>query len=137
MGLNQIHCMTQSGNWQLRIDMDAFDGDTTYAVYDSFSVGDASSSYRLTIGAFIGTAGDSLRYHNNMAFSTKDRDNDRSGGDCANIWKGAWWYNDCHDSNLNGLYVGPTGNSYTGNRWVHWKGSRSLKRTVMKMRRVE
>ena len=68
--------MTQSGKWQLRIDMKAFDGDTAYAVYDTFSVGDASSNYELTIGTYSGTAGDSLSYHNNMTFSTKDRDND-------------------------------------------------------------
>ena len=136
-GLSQIHCMTQSGNWQLRIDMEAFDGGTAYAVYDSFSVGDASSYYRLTIGAYSGTAGNSLAQHNNRAFSTKDRDNDNDRRDCANEFKGAWWYHACHDSNLNGLYLGPTGNSNTGNRWASWKVRRSLKRTEMKMRRVQ
>ena len=138
MGLSKIHCMTQSGNWQLRIDMEAFDGDTAYAVYDSFSVGNASTNYQLNIGAYSGTAGDSLRVHNSMAFSTKDRDNDIwSDGDCANYYKGGWWYNACHESNLNGLYLGPTGNSNTGNRWWHWKGNRSLRKTEMKMRCVE
>ena len=139
MGLKQIQCMTQSGKWQVRIDMETFDGDTAYAVYDSFSVGDASSNYRLTIGTYSGTAGDSLAYHNNMAFSTKDtcRDNDRwSNHGCANNWKGGWWYQHCFESNLNGLYLGPTSNGLTGNTWHHWKGSRPLKRTEMKMRRV-
>ena len=45
-------------------------------MYESFSVGDASTNYRLTIGTYSGTARDSLEYLNNMAFSTKDRDND-------------------------------------------------------------
>ena len=40
--------------------MEAFDGDIAYAVYDSFSVGNTSSNYRLTIGTYSGTAGDSL-----------------------------------------------------------------------------
>ena len=138
LGLSQIHCMTQSGNWQLRIDMEAFDGDTAYAVYDSFSVGNASTNYQLTIGAYSGTAGDSLAWHNNMAFSTKDRDNDNnSGHSCANVYKGAWWYNECYHSNLNGLYLGPTGNNATGNTWYHWRVYKSLKRTEMKMRRIE
>ena len=136
MGLSQIHCMTKSGNWQLRIDMEAFDGDTAYAVYDSFHLGDASSNYMLSIGTNSGTAGDSLTYHNNMAFSTTDRDNDGCNCDCTNTWKGAWWYKSCHHSNLNGLYLGPTGNTGRGNVWQDWKGSRSLKRTEMKMRRV-
>ena len=138
LGLSQIHCMTQSGNWELRIDMEAFDGDTAYAVYDSFSVGDASSYYRLTIGRNSGTAGDSLRHNNNAAFSTKDSDNDNYSRDCANQRKGGWWYNICSESNLNGLYLGPTGTGDDkGNVWNYFKGHQSLKRTEMKMRRVE
>ena len=136
-GLSQIHEMTKSGNWQLRIDMEAFDGDTAYAVYDSFSVGDASTNFTLTIGTYSGTAGDALAYHNNMAFSTKDSDNDIYGGSCANVHKAGWWYTNCLHSNLNGLYLGPTGYSSTGNTWVGgWKDFQSLKSTEMKLRRV-
>ena len=135
-GLGLIHRMTQSGKWQLRIDMEAFDGDTACAVYDTFSVGDASSNYELTIGTYSGTAGDSLSYHNNMTFSTKDRDNDAVSHNCANMFKGAWWYKNCYHSNLNGLYLASTGNS----NWIvlqGWKINQSLKRTEMKMRRVQ
>ena len=136
LGLTNMHRLTKNHNWILRIDFEAFDGGTAYAVYDSFSVGDASSNYRLTLGTYSGTAGDALAQHNNMAFSTKDRDNDIWGDNCANVFKGGWWYHACHDSNLNGLYLGSRGNSNIGNRWNRWKGSRSLKRTEMKIRRV-
>ena len=136
LGLRNIRQLTKNHRWVLRIDLEAFDGDTAHAMYDSFSVGDASSNYRLTIGRYSGTAGDSLAWHNNMAFSIKDRDNDIWHSDCANVYKGAWWYNSCHHSNLNGLYLGSTGNSDTGNVWSHWKSYQSLKRTEMKMRRV-
>ena len=60
-----------------------------------FSVGDESDKYKLRVGSYSGTAGDSLAWHNNMAFTTKDRDNDKSdSGNCATkSWTGAWWYN--------------------------------------------
>ena len=51
--------------------------------------------YRLHIGEYSGTAGDSMADHNGMKFSTRDRDNDchSSGSHCAQIYKGAWWFN--------------------------------------------
>jgi len=71
-----------------------------------------------------------------MAFSTKDRDNDKdSGRNCAlQNNKGAWWYKDCAYSNLNGLYLhGKI--SVGGMTWYHWKTSfYSVKRSEMKIR---
>ena len=49
--------------------------------------------------------GDSLVYpHANQKFSTKDRDNDNSDENFAQLFKGAWWHNKIYTSNLNGLY---------------------------------
>ena len=44
--------------------------------------------------------------HNGMKFSTKDVDNDAYSGSCAQIYHGAWWFEECHYSNLNGEYLG-------------------------------
>ena len=81
-----------------------------------------------------GSADDSLAYHNRMQFTTKDNDNDaKVRGNCATKWKGAWWYNNCHFSNLNGLYLGAGRSSSTGIQWQHWHHY-SLKKTEMKIR---
>ena len=63
--------------------------------------------YRLKIGTFLGRGIDSLTYHNGMAFTTKDRDNDNLSSDnCAKRYYGAWWHRNgrhiCYDTNLNG-----------------------------------
>ena len=86
---------------------------------------------------YSGTAGDSLAYHRGMAFTTKDRDNDKYGPkNCATEWKGGWWYNACHNSNLNGLYL-HGGNDARGTAWLKWKNAHySVKKTDMKIRPV-
>ena len=67
-----------------------------------------------------------------MMFSTKDRDNDKYSGNCAQMSIGAWWYNNCFLSNLNGHYHG---GSATGVNWHKWKGYYySLKKTEVKFR---
>lgn len=75
-----------------------------WAEYSQFSVADASDSYRLAVSGFSGDAGDSLGYHDSMAFSTEDVDNDLHTRHCAAENQGGWWFNSCFSSNLNGVY---------------------------------
>jgi len=79
-------------------------------VYQQFSVDGADQKYRLHIGQGTGKPGsyDAMAgpYSlNNMNFTTFDRDNDAWGGNCAESYKGGWWYKGCHHANLNGLHT--------------------------------
>ena len=66
--------------------------------------------------------GDSLSYHNNQQFSTKDRDNDKwSIVNCAVARHGAWWYGRCSFSNLNGKYFRGRRKTQDCIVWIHWK----------------
>ena len=53
--------------------------------------------------------------------------------------KGAWWYNACYASNLNGLYHhGAHSSRIDGVSWELWKGHNySAKRAEMKIRPVK
>lgn len=104
-GLDRIHRTTAAQNTtQLRVDLKHRNGTWIYAKYDSFGVGSSKEEYTLSVHGHSGSASDSLQYHNNMKFSTFDNDNDRFNGNCAKSDRGAWWYNNCYDSNLNGHY---------------------------------
>lgn len=56
-----MHLMTQVKNYQLKVDMEDFEGQKVYAQYSSFSVGPESDGYKLNLGSFIkGSAGRTL-----------------------------------------------------------------------------
>ncbi|XP_055515947.1 tenascin isoform X9 [Leucoraja erinacea] len=132
LGLENLHKITSEGRYQLRVDLQD-EGDAAYAVYDKFFISDAKSRYKLHIGAYSGTAGDSLTYHQGRPFSTRDRDNDVAVTNCALSYKGAWWYKNCHRVNLNGRYG--VQNHSQGINWYHWKGhEHSIAFVEMKLR---
>ena len=135
LGLDKIHRLTASRASELRVELGDWKGTTYYAKYDSFQVGDEQSLYQLSVGSYSGSAGDSLTYHNNMKFSTKDKDNDINGNfHCAGVSEGGWWYKSCHYSNLNGQYLGNTLDS-KGVRWYHRNSDNlSMKSAAMKLR---
>ena len=135
LGLDKIHRLTSTAT-QLRVDLQDFEGNSVYAKYTTFSVGDSASNYILTVSGYSGTAGDSFGDHNGYQFSTRDRENDIWSGNCAQSFKGGWWYNNCHFANLNGVYHGGSHSSYAdGVQWYTWKGYYySLKFADMKVR---
>ncbi|XP_073233130.1 fibrinogen C domain-containing protein 1-like isoform X1 [Porites lutea] len=138
LGLDKIHRLTILRS-RLRVDLEDTNGKTAYAEYDFFGVSSERSKYKLSLGTYSGTAGDSLGRHRGYGFTTKDRDNDSWNQNCASRFKGAWWYSDCIISSLNGVYLhGKHSKSWEGMVWVSWKGANySVKRAEMKIRPVK
>eukprot|EP00118_Oscarella_pearsei_P014610 m.126005 g.126005 ORF g.126005 m.126005 type:complete len:300 (+) comp37888_c1_seq8:31-930(+) len=132
LGLNKIHRLAKVPRL-LRVDMTAFDGKAAHASYKTFRIGDKAQQYVIDVGGYTGTAGDSLAFQNKHSFSTKDHGTKHN---CTNLYKGAWWYSNCHYSNLNGLYHKGAHKSYAdGVNWRTFKGyHESLKFTEMKVR---
>nr|CAB3221550.1 angiopoietin-related protein 2-like [Phallusia mammillata] len=140
LGLENIHKLTNQGrkNYKLHVDLEDWRGKKTFVEYRSFRVDNMESGYRLRIAHYSGNAGDSLTWHNNMAFTTKDVDNDPFDRNCATFHGGGWWYNTCAQSNLNGIYYkgGHYRSEYLdGIYWSDWRGGTySLKSVSMKIR---
>ncbi|XP_004088899.1 ficolin-2 isoform X1 [Nomascus leucogenys] len=137
LGNDNIHALTARGTSELRVDLVDFEDNHQFAKYRSFKVADEAEKYNLVLGAFVeGSAGDSLTSHNNQSFSTKDQDNDLNTGNCAVVYQGAWWYKNCHVSNLNGRYLRGTHGSFAnGINWKSGKGyNYSYKVSEMKLR---
>ena len=113
-GLENMHCLTTREDVELRIELGNGTVPSIVWTYQLFKVGGADTNYRLTIGQGTGVGGtyDAMAYHNGSAFTTRDRDHDIYGDNCAKVYGGAWWYRDCFKSNLNGKYVPHISGSY-------------------------
>nr|XP_033490323.1 cell surface glycoprotein 1-like [Epinephelus lanceolatus] len=110
LGNNMIHLLTRDRDMVLRVELEDFEGVMEYAEYEHFRVASERLRYRLSVGGYSGTAGDALRFskqydHNNRAFTTPDRDNDRyPSGNCGAYYSSGWWFDACLAANLNGKY---------------------------------
>ena len=132
LGLERIHCLTAAVfRAELRVDMADFEGNRKYAQYNFFSVNNNLTNYTMNFGTYSGDAGDALDcggagYHEGIAFSTFNRDNDGDNTrNCALDYWAGWWHKDCHCANLNGRYNDNT-------RWLGFADS--LKSIEMKLR---
>nr|XP_012774297.2 tenascin isoform X4 [Maylandia zebra] len=132
LGLSNLHKITSSGHYELRVDL-RDNGENAYAQYDKFTIAEPRTRYKIYIGTYSGTAGDSMTYHQGRPFSTYDNDNDIAVTNCALSYKGAFWYKNCHRVNLMGKY-GDKSHS-KGINWFHWKGhEHSIQFAEMKIR---
>ena len=120
--------------FQVLFDLNSAGGDKAYVHYKTFKIADESNLYRLTIGDYqTSAAGDGMSEHNNQPFSSKDRDNDLSSSDCANMLKGGWWYKACATVSLTGKYDESSASS-NKIKWETWTNNAVLSRVEMKIR---
>ena len=63
LGNDNLHRLTATDDTILRVDLEDFDGNKAYAEYTTFKVADEADKYRLLIGGYSGTAGDSMAFH--------------------------------------------------------------------------
>uniref|UniRef100_A0A4Q8K468 U9-Liphistoxin-Lth1a_1 n=1 Tax=Liphistius thaleban TaxID=1905330 RepID=A0A4Q8K468_9ARAC len=124
LGNDPLFAVTNQRLYSLRIDLKSVEGESRHAVYENFWIDSEQYDYYLHVRGYTGTAGDAFSSHNELSFSTKDVDNDKSPtSNCAASYKGGWWYGECHTANLNGLYLNGTHSSYAdGVEWHPWKG---------------
>uniref|UniRef100_A0A8C6TWW4 Microfibril associated protein 4 n=1 Tax=Neogobius melanostomus TaxID=47308 RepID=A0A8C6TWW4_9GOBI len=139
LGLMVIHRITAKRPQELLVEMEDFEGNKASANYSSFSVGDECDGYKLTVSGFNdGGAGDSLTHHSDMKFTTYDKDQDANASNCAKLYYGGWWYNNCHWTNPNGLYAWGASTYGIGINWRTWKDfTYSLKSLTMKIRPLQ
>ncbi|XP_019542224.2 fibrinogen-like protein A [Aedes albopictus] len=102
IGLDKLHHLTKDGNHQLLVELKDYNGSYKFARYEVFEIGSESEKYTLKkLGSYSGTAGDSLKHHISIQFSTEDNATDNVASKCAQTFKSGWWYTDCHFCNLN------------------------------------
>ncbi|XP_067661446.1 fibrinogen C domain-containing protein 1-A-like [Haliotis asinina] len=129
LGNEKIHRVTKQTTYELRVDLTFTDGETGVAHYINFRLGNMSTFYTLAVSGFTGNSGDKMGWHNSQRFSAKNLDLDQTTTEhCAVKYHGAWWYNACHSSNLNGLY------NDTTNRGMKWGGTNVCTHTSLKIR---
>lgn len=148
LGLDNIKHLTENGDMELWVGLQNHEtifppvtlcSTIRWARYSNFKL--EGSNYKLVISGYDkqSTAGDSLSSHNQEEFSTFDKDNDsNSAHNCAATdFSGGWWYHNCLDSNLNGVWrsKGGDGSQIDGIVWSSWTFQKySLKTAVMAVR---
>ncbi|XP_011180764.2 ficolin-1 [Zeugodacus cucurbitae] len=134
IGLDKLHALTTSCEHELYIQMETFAGQKYYAKYTQFVVGSEAEGYVLkNVCGYKGNAGDYFQNHQGNKFTTHDQDNDQKDDqNCAEKWRGGWWYNSCYWSNLNGAYTKETNGQ--GIVWIGINRDESLKFVQMMIR---
>ncbi|KAM9315163.1 fibrinogen-like protein 1 [Pholidichthys leucotaenia] len=153
LGNDPLHYLTSQGNYEMRVDMEDFEGNQRFAEYKNFRVDDEKDQYQLHLGEYLGNAGDALadvRAHNlpgpcsdGPRFSTYDNPNcidPDTDEQCIRHSKSGWWFSRCGSGNLNGHYYSGPFEAMTddGVVWYTWHGwVYSIKSVVMMLRATD
>ncbi|XP_071976227.1 fibrinogen-like protein 1-like protein [Engystomops pustulosus] len=112
LGNDLIYHLTRQSPFTVRFVLVDGQGNRYHADYSSFRVDGKETDYTLRLGDYSGNAGDALTVmnetgtHDNMKFSTVERDNDRWSKNCAEITGGAgWWFDSCRSALLNTEHI--------------------------------
>ena len=123
-GLRNINCLTQTGQWELRVDFEFKNKTRSYLHYNEFKVGSATDEYPLFISGFTGitpTNPFATYLLNDMRFSTFDNNNDQGNDDQGSgdhaKGSGGWWYSACADITFN--VNGQHGSFYLAGTWYY------------------
>ncbi|XP_078082081.1 fibrinogen-like protein 1-like protein [Mustelus asterias] len=107
LGNEYIYKIISQGNYKIKFLLRDRHNRARVANYDSFAVGNEINGYSLSLGRYTGNAGNAMigtlktGVHDNMKFSTFDRDQDLSRSNCARSSGGGFWFNSCYRVNLN------------------------------------
>ena len=95
-GLEAMHCLTQKGQWELRVDFQFLNKTRSYIHYTLFRVDTSALGYRLFVGGYSGIAPNWLNTNHVRHFSTADDDNDSNRTvNCAARLRSGFWYSNC------------------------------------------
>ena len=111
LGNDLLSQLTVNDRYKLKFELQSRSNTSNWysAQYSTFRVLPETHNYKLQVYRYTGNAGrDAFSYHNNMMFSTHDRDNDKlTTRNCAAYWGGGFWYNKCFECAVNVFYSEP------------------------------
>ena len=143
LGNEILFRLTRNRDYELRVDLEDWEGRTRYATYSHITILSERLRYKLVIGTYSGNAGDALSLHNGMEFITYDRENARRSHECIlNIGYGGFWLEYCLWVGVNN-YSSHSSSGHGGHvldkiRWDTWHGNTySLKSTRMMIRPLD
>ncbi|XP_072304437.1 angiopoietin-2-like isoform X2 [Eucyclogobius newberryi] len=143
LGNSPLHLLVTKRHCSLRVHLKDWSHQQHQVLYRDFRIEDELARFRLHVSGFSGSISDSFGwYHDGQDFGTPD-----SGDLCAEVCHSGWWFRQCFQANLNGVYY--QGGLYSlraqnllgpdGLVWFSWTDSDfySLKSSSMMIRPLD